>query len=143
MHPAAIWLILGLVLMAFEVMTPGFILFFFGLAAVTVSGVVYVANPETQVWPIVLFVVLSIVYILALRKLFKNIFYGKAKTNSLPFAEFDGHVVTVTRTITPNVPGRVAFQGTEWEARSDQECAVGTQVKIVSKESLTFFVKPL
>jgi len=143
MHPAAIWLIVGLVLMAFEVATPGFILFFFGLAAVTVSGVVYVANPETQVWPIVLFVVLSIVYILALRKVFKNIFYGKTESNRLPFAESEGQVVTVTRAITPNVPGRVEFQGTEWEAQSEQECAVGTRVKIESKESLTLFVKPL
>ena len=143
MHPAAIWLILGLVLMALEVATPGFILFFFGLAAVTVSGVVYLVNPEAQVWPIVLFVVLSIVYILALRKLFKNIFYGKAKTNGLPFAEFEGHTVTVTRAITPNAPGRVEFRGTEWEAQSEQECAVGARVKIVSKESLTLFVKPV
>jgi len=118
-------------------------LFFFGLAAVTVSGVVYAWEPETQVWPIVLFAALSIIYILALRKVFKNIFYGKAKANSLPFAEVGGQVVTVTRAITPNMPGRVEFQGTEWEAQSEQECAVGTRVKIVSKESLTLFVKPM
>jgi len=138
------WLILGLLLMGTELITPGFVLFFFGLSALTVGGAVYFFPPESgALWPAILFAVLSVVYLLALRRIFKRVFTGRTGNGKQAFDDFEGQLATVTQAITENAPGKVEFRGAAWTAAADMPIAAGARVKIHRKESLTLFVQPL
>ena len=137
----AFWLVLGLALMAAEIITPGFVLFFFGLSALTVGGVVFFIRPEQgALWPAILFAVLSVVYLLALRRIFKRSFSGRTENGKQAFDDFAGQMATVTQAIAENAPGKVEFRGAAWTAAADMPIAAGTRVRIERKESLTLFV---
>ena len=141
---AIYWLVIGLGLMAMEIVTPGFVLFFFGMSAITVGGVVYFFPPEEgALWPAILFAVLSVVYLLALRRIFKRTFSGRTENGKQAFDDFVGQTATVTQAIAENATGKVEFRGAAWTAAADVPIAVGTRVKIHRKESLTLFVQPV
>jgi len=141
----AFWLVLGLALMAAEIITPGFVLFFFGLSALTVGGVVFFIQPEqVELWHVFLFAVLSVVYLLALRRIFKRTFMGRtAGDGQQAFDDFAGQMATVTQAIAENAPGKVEFRGAAWTAAADAPIAAGTRVRIHRKDNLTLFVQPL
>ena len=65
------WLILGIALLFVELLTPGFVAMFFGMAAITVALLDWLL-PLGQIAPWIIFAVLSVVYILLLRKLLKR-----------------------------------------------------------------------
>ena len=138
---ATFWLVLGLILMGVEIITPGFVLFFFGLSAVTVGGVVYFVKPEEgALWPTLLFAVLSVVYLLALRRIFKRTFSGRTENEKQAFDDFAGQTATVTQAIAQNSLGKVEFRGVAWAAAADAPIAAGTRVRISRKDNLTLFV---
>ena len=138
---ATVWLVLGLILMGVEIITPGFVLFFFGLSAVTVGAVVYFVKPEEgALWPTLLFAVLSVIYLLALRRVFKRTFSGRTENGQQAFDDFVGQTATVTRAIAQNAPGKVEFRGAAWTAAADTPIAAGTRVRISRKDNLTLFV---
>ena len=74
-----VWLYLGAFLMFAEIMAPGFVIFFFGLAAATVGGFLFLV-PEgfnvTLAWQLGLFSLFSILYLVTLRRYAKSIFLG-------------------------------------------------------------------
>ena len=139
----AFWMILGCALVGAEVVTPGFILMFFGLSAFTVSGLVYAVKPDGLLWPALAFAVLSVVYLVSLRKLCKRIFAGRREKAQEAFDNFTGQHATVLKAIAPGAVGKVEFHGTQWDATSDTHCPEGSRVTIVRKESLTLIVKPI
>ena len=64
-----LWLYAGAILMLMEILAPGFVIFFFGLAAATVGLVRFaVGDAFTLTWQLAAFSALSIVYILVLRR---------------------------------------------------------------------------
>ena len=136
---ATMWLILGLILMGTELITPGFVLFFFGLSALTVGGVVYFF-PLEVLWQVLLFAALSVVYLLALRRIFKRTFTGRTGDARQAFDDFAGQMAVVTQPIAENALGKVEFRGAAWTAAADMPIAAGTRVRIERKESLTLFV---
>ncbi len=135
------WLILGFVLLVVEVAAPAFVAMFFGLAALLVAGVCWLA-PGMPVWAAwLLFVGLAVVLLLGLRGVCKRSFVGK-KSSEMDGLGSDlvGQRVVVSMRIQPGQPGKVELRGANWQAESSETLEVGTQVRIVKQESIVLSV---
>jgi membrane protein implicated in regulation of membrane protease activity len=138
---ALYWLYAGIALILFEIMTPGFVSLFFGLSALTLALVVWLAPGLAQGWQWLLFALFSVLYIAFLRKSLKKTFNGDEEVSGDPGREFDGKRAVVMADIAPDRPGRVEVNGTSWTAEAAQPLTAGTQVRIVRKKNLTFTVE--
>ncbi|MBE6397798.1 MAG: NfeD family protein [Lentisphaerae bacterium] len=139
-----LWMYIGGGLMLAEILMPGFVVFFFGLSAVTLGGLMLVL-PEafhlTLAWQLALFSLFSIVYLVTLRKYLKGIFLGDTEDTVSATDEFAGRMGEVRAAIGPGVPGRVVVGDAEWDAVAVDPVAVGTKVKILSRRNLTLTVE--
>jgi membrane protein implicated in regulation of membrane protease activity len=138
---ALYWFYLGIILIILEVMTPGLVSIFFGLSALVVALITWLAPgiPEPVQW--IMFSVFSVLFILLLRKTLKKTFSGKAEVTDDTADPYTGKRAVVVTRITPSQPGRVEFNGSSWTAESDQEIEVKTPVRIKAKKNLTFTVE--
>ncbi len=135
------WLYAGVALMLIEVMTPGLVSLFFGLAALTLALIVWLAPELAQGWQWILFSVLSVFYILLLRKSLKSVFSGSREVSDNPDDALTGKLAVVTQPIAPNRPGRVELGGTTWNAEAEGELAAGVSVRVTGKKNLTLRVE--
>lgn len=140
-----LWIYAGLVLALLELVTPGFILCFFGLAAATVGALRFVFGEAFDMtWQLAAFSVLSILYIVLLRRFLKKIFVGdKDGVASGLKSEFVGRTGRVTEAVEPPKTGRVLIGDAEWTAAADAPLAAGTDVKVVAQQNLTMKVEAL
>ena len=77
LSPVWLWMYTGAFLMLAELASPGFVVFFFGLAAATVAALKGLV-PSLPLWgQLAAFSVLSIFYLLVLRRILKRIFTGE------------------------------------------------------------------
>ena len=137
-----IWIYIGCALMLLELVIPGFVLCFFGLAAATV-GILRFAFGESfsPTWQLAAFSVASVLYIVLLRRWLKSVFVGdKVDRNASPNGACVGRTGSVTTAISPGVPGRVMIGDAEWDATADAPLAVGTMVRVVAQSNLTLSV---
>lgn len=138
-----LWLYAGAILMLAELMAPGFVIFFFGLAAATV-GLILSALPESiapgLTVQLALFSALSILYLLTLRRYAKRTFIGETATDALA-DEYTGRVAKVTQTIRPEAPGRILIGDAEWSATATERLDPGADVRIVARNNLTMKVE--
>ncbi len=144
LKPELIWFLVGLVLLMAEFTAPGLVIFFFGVGAWVTALVCFLApiGLNTQ---LILFLVVSVVSLLALRKWLKGIFYGHIKGQqelTQELSEFIGERALVTEKISPHEPGKVELHGTEWSASADQDIAEGTAVQVIANNNLMLTVKP-
>ena len=77
MSVAAMWFILGIILLAVELVSPVFVLFFFGLGA-WAAGVTALFVDDLAI-DVVVFGASSVVFLLSLRRLFVRSFRGKTQ----------------------------------------------------------------
>jgi len=141
LNNAVIWFGLGLALFLLEFLLPGFILFFFGLAAwvVAIMTFFFDVSINTQ---IIVFVATSLVTVLLFRNWIKRRFgMGHSSAQILP-DEFVGKVAIAETMILPGKKGRVEFRGTEWDACSDDTISPGENVIITRIDSILLYVKP-
>ena len=137
-----LWIYAGCALMLLELVAPGFVLCFFGLAAATV-GVLRFAFGEafTPTWQLAAFSVGSVLYIVLLRRWLKSVFVGDKVDRS---ASISGACVgrsgSVTAAIQLGVPGRVMVGDAEWDAVADAPIAAGTAVRVTAQSNLTLTV---
>ena len=138
---AVYWLYAGIVLIILEVMTPGLVSIFFGLAALAVALITCLVPgiPPLAQW--LMFSVFSILFIALLRKTLKKTFSGTSEVTEDMFDAFSGKRATVVEFISPAKPGRVEFNGSNWTAEAEEELDVGLLVRIKSKKNLTLFVE--
>lgn len=134
------WLILGIGLLIVEVMTPGLVSLFFGMAALTVALIAWLL-PLSQGMQWLVFSIFSVVYILMLRKTLKKVFSGDKEVSDRMNDDFSGRLAVVAEAIAPNKPGRVEFNGCNWTAEAEAEFQTGQSVRIVSKNNLTLKVE--
>lgn len=144
LEPELIWFLVGLIMLLFEFMLPGLIIFFFGVGAWVVAGLCFFL-PLTLTWQLVVFLATSIVCLLVLRKTLKRVFFGRIvhDPKASEYADENvGREATVDTRIAPHAPGRIELNGTLWKAVSEHTIEKGTAVKIIAKDNLTFTVKP-
>ena len=136
------WLIAGIALMLMELMTPGFVVFFFGLAAATVSLCMWVFSGFGAYWQLAAFSVFSIFYLVVLRRYVKSVFMGDVESNAVA-DDLVGRVGKVTELIRPEVPGRVQVRDAEWTAVANVRIEPGDEVKVTAHDNLTVTVEKL
>jgi len=140
-----LWIYAGCALVLLELVVPGFVLCFFGLAAATV-GALRLAFGESfsPTWQLAVFSVCSVMYIVLLRRWLKTVFVGDRVDRD---ATMDGSCVgragRVTAAVSAGVPGRVMIGDAEWDAVADAAISAGTAVRVVSQDNLTLSVVPV
>lgn len=137
-----IWLYAGAFLMLAEIVSPGFVIFFFGLSAMTV-GLCRFAFGEafTLTWQLAAFSVFSILYLVTLRRLLKRVFNGESTASAVDFShESVGRVAKVVAAIRPPLAGRILLGDAEWSATAETEFPEGADVRIVAQDNLTMKV---
>lgn len=139
---AWLWMYAGMFLVLLELAAPGFVVFFFGLAALTVGVARFVFGEAfTLNMQVAAFSVFSVLYLVLLRRWLKSIFMD-AKTDTAVLAdEYVGRSGKVTCAIIPPASGRVAIGDSEWTAVAGSEIEEGAEVKVVSRNNLTLEVQ--
>lgn len=135
-----IWLILGLLLIGAEFIIPGFVIIFFGIAALIMGGISFIFPGIALPWQILIWLGTSILTLGVFRRFFKKTFKGKVIEDKGE-DEYVGKIATVTEPITKNREGRIHFQGTTWKAISyDDDLKAGDRVEILKKDNVTLIV---
>ena len=135
------WLILGVVLMLTEMLAPGFIFLWFGVAAIA-TGLIFAAVPGTG-WEVqvVAFAVLSAI----------AIFVGRRVVSSRPqptdhptlnqrSATYIGHVYVLKEPMQ-NGTGKIVIDDTMWKV-AGPDAPAGTRVKVVGADGVTLLIEP-
>jgi len=140
-----IWLYLGAFLMLMELLSPGFVMFFFGLSAATVGVLRLIfgeaVSPTVQM---VAFSAFSVIYLVFLRRWMKSVFSGGKENDGASIAPGNvGRRGTTTERIAPPCSGRVMIGDAEWTAEADEPIEAGLPVVVVSQENLTLKVAPV
>ncbi len=142
MRPDLFWFLLGLAFFLFELIIPGFVIFFFGLGAWVTSLICLVANPGLDL-QIIIFSITSILSLILLRNMFTKRFFNKdGSSPDILDDEFIGKEAVAIVDIAKGSRGRVEFKGAPWTASSDEDIKKGQTVVITEKESINLIVKP-
>jgi membrane protein implicated in regulation of membrane protease activity len=136
--PAA-WIIGGLILAALEMVVPGFVLLWFGVAAV-VTGILalFVHNWVVQ---LAVFAGLSAALVLTSQLISRRL--TKPEPEPVGANRMRGVEGRVVRDIEASGFGRVKVGGEEWRATADQAIAVGKRVKVIEVEGTHLVVEPV
>lgn len=138
-----IWLILGGVLMFLELLVPGLVIIFFGVAALLVGGAAYLGLVSS--WPVALglWAAGSSALVFGVRGGVKRLSPGREERSSTD-EELDafGERVEVVEAVGPDLIGRIRFRGTTWKARTVEEhLEPGAYARIVTRENLVWLVE--
>lgn len=139
-----LWLIVGLLLFFFEILTSGFLLACFGIGAF--AAILPAALGWSLVWQTIFFVVMSLLSLFLLRPFMQRRTERRSSHVATGADALIGRHVVVTQTIDPiSDKGRVAVDGDVWLARSLDGLTIekGARVQIVSYESIVLNVIPL
>lgn len=139
-----LWFIAALVLSMIEIITPGFVILWFGVSAAIV-GLLDLLGLHNTVWQIIIWIVLSLIMVILSRTFFKTIFIKSPgenyKSNIDVLIGQKGIVTDEIDNVKGN--GRILVQGQDWSARSEDDSTipVGSPVEIVRYEGIKLFVK--
>jgi len=139
-----IWMYVGAGMMLAEILTPGFVMFFFGLSAATVGLLILLLPPAfcpSLMWQLALFSLFSLIYLVTLRRYVKNVFVGDNGKNRALADEFAGRIGEAKTDVSPSAPGRVSIGDAEWDAVSEAPISAGSCVRVVSRKNLTLTVE--
>lgn len=137
-----VWLFVGVILMLMEILAPGFVVFFFGLAAATLGVVLFVVDLSATM-QIISFTSLCLLYLFTLRRIAKSIFMGKTTESGSVGSEYIGRIGKVVETIRPEVPGRILLGDAEWAAAAEERLERETEVRVVGQANLTLTVEKI
>ena len=134
------WAAIALVLMAAETMVPGAFLFWMGIAAALVTLVLLVAPGLSLLAQVVLFVVLSIIAVLAYRKWFRK----RERPSDQPLLnrradQLVGQVLELEQAIVDG-RGRVKVGDAFWSV-SGPDLPSGRRVRVVAIDGMTLKVQ--
>jgi membrane protein implicated in regulation of membrane protease activity len=136
-----IWLTLGVVLVAAEMMVPGVYLLWIGLAALA-TGILTAAVEPSFPFQVLDFVFLSLIAAFSARRfLAETPIHSADPLMNRRGARMVGQTALVTQAIEHG-SGRVKHGDSEWIARGP-EIAVGQRVRIVGCEGASLLVEPV
>lgn len=144
--PWMAWAIIGVACIGLEMLMPGFVIFFFGLGGLATAISCFIPFVAEMLWlQILLFVVLSALSLVFLRRKFTKVFGGTIfDPDKAGSVEDDGigSTVEVLEDVTEMKDGRIRFRGTSWKARTrGGECEKGSIARLVAREDLTYIVE--
>jgi len=135
----AVWIIVGLALAAMEMVVPGFVIIWFGIAAV-VTGILalFVHNPYVHYG---VFVGLSTLLVVFSQRIARRI--TKPEPEPVGANRFEGATGRVVADIVPPEVGRVKVLGEEWRAEAATRLSRGANVRVKRVEGTRLIVEPL
>jgi membrane protein implicated in regulation of membrane protease activity len=141
------WFLLGLVLMLAELVTPGFVIVFFGIGAWITALCMWIGIANSFDVQLLVFLSGSILSLVLFRKQGKKYFQGRVSgklTDTQSMDDVRGERAMVIEDIQPNTSqGKVEFHGTSWDAEAEVVIKKGTTVEIVERMNLLLKVKPV
>lgn len=137
-----LWFIIGFVLFLLEFALPGFILFFFGIAAWIVALLTLFIDISINI-QLLIFLGSALITVALFRKYLKDKLDVYRGTSKLLEDEFIGKIGIAETEILPGKNGKVDFKGTRWDASSEDVIALGQQVMIIETRSILLIVKPI
>ncbi|MEE4299054.1 MAG: NfeD family protein [Pseudomonadales bacterium] len=139
-----IWIVVGLLLILSELFVTGFVAVFLGFGALVTGIAVALGMPGEGALPFVVFSVVSVCSLLALRARFTGWFKGRMHMGTSDEADDDflGRDARVLRGFGDGDHGRgeVDYRGAAWSARSDDVLSEGELVVITGRDNLTLLV---
>ena len=137
-----IWIVVGLVMLAFEVFVPGgIIMLFFGAAAIVVGTLVGLGIAGPLPVQLALFSGLSVLSLLTLRgPILRRV---KAGGQDLEVDTLVGKTVIARQEIAPGAEGKAELRGTSWSAENigDEPIAQGGKATVERINGLRLFVR--
>ena len=136
------WMILGLILLALEVMTPGgFFIAFFGVAALVIGALDLVGLAMPFGIQCLLFAALSVVSIVLFRKPLLERFEHR-----MPHGKVDslvGETAMAMSEIAAGAFGKAELRGTSWNAHNigEESIARAGRCRVIKVEGLTLHVR--
>ncbi len=129
------WLILGIALIVLEIFIPSFTIFWFGLAAIIISGLVLLIPALPVPLQILIWVILSIVIMISWFKFGKPYFSKDYTKAGLPREATIGQVGMVIQIIPEHNEVKVRFPmpilgSDEWTCRCVEPVLVGDRVSV-------------
>lgn len=140
-----VWFIAGIFFFLAELAIPGFVIFFFGVGA-WITGIVTLFGVNDINIQLAVFLGSSLLTLILFRKEGKKIFEGKMKkmddADDEILESFKGQKAKVVKEIIPgDIPGKVEFRGTLWNAVSDEKIEKDEVVEILGRDNITLKVK--
>ncbi len=138
-----LWVLIGLTLLIVEIFIPSdFFLFFFGVAAVVVGGLVAIGATDSASMQWLLFSVVAIAAILFLRKPLSR--RWGASSASGRTGDLVGEIAVLNDDLRPGDVGKAELRGTVWSVRSshDQTIEKGRRCRVERVEGLVLWVMP-
>ena len=143
MKLSLLWIIAGIILILSEFIIPGFIICFFGGAAIIIGILHWFIPALDPAWQILLFAVFGVVLLVACRRYMPGVFKGKENSSASDIDDDNvaGNTCICTADIAPGVPGKVEFRGTLWNAVSSDAISSGSRCIIKSRNNITLEVE--
>ncbi len=138
------WFIAALILTLIEILTPGFVILWFGVSAAIVAVLDLLGLHDT-VWQVLIWIALSLLMVAMSRTFFKTIFVKSPGENYRTNVDvLIGKNAIVTEQID-NIKGtgRIKVEGQDWAARSEDNSIIpqGKTVEIAKYEGIKMFVR--
>ncbi len=140
-----LWFLFGLVVMLGEIVTPGFVLIFFGVGAWIISFLLWLGIPISFTSQLFIFLITSVLLLIVFRRFGKKYFQGKISRPDVAGIVDDirGERAIALSNIDPTIGGKVEYHGTLWNAESDVAITKGASVEVLERNNLTLKVKPI
>ncbi len=136
------WMLLGIVLLGIEMVTPGgFYILFFGLAALIIGGVTGLGFAEAEWLQWLLFSGLSILSLLVFRG--PLLAWIKTKDKQMPTVDsMVGESAIPLEDLVPGATGKVELRGTTWTAHNAGSAPLkkNQRCKVERIEGLTLWI---
>ncbi len=137
------WFVLGTLLFVAETFGAGGFLICIGLAALVMSGLLFLFASLAWQWQLALFAVLSIVLTVLYAVLFRRF---NQKTDSPTLNDRAGQLVglrvTLEKSIT-NGRGVVTIDDVRWKVTADEDIPAGTAAEVVASEGMLLHLRAL
>ena len=136
------WLLLGLLLLGAEMMTPGgFYILFFGLAALVVGAIAWLelVPGESAQW--LLFSGMAVAFLL----LFRGPLLARINASEMKHPDVDsmmGEIAIPVNALAAGAVGKVELRGTTWSARNTGPSPLtkGQRSKVTGMDGLTLLI---
>ena len=133
-----VWLVIAVFFLAFEIVTTGFLVFWFAIAAlITCILSLFIKNIIAQ---FVIFIILSILLLFLTKPFAKKI--TKCDNTTTNINRIIGKTGIVTKSIESNKCGQVKVESDIWTAISNIDIPAGSNVQIDKVDGVKLVVSP-
>ena len=146
MHPG-IWLAIGLIIIAFEIVVPGFVIFWFGIGGLLTALLAWTGLIKDPIWQWLFFFLASIATLLLWHFVFRRLFQKDTPDDARDptLVRLRGKVISK---VTPSIPGEVELYETfhglrNWKAESEEILEIGDEIEVVEAKGIKLIVKAI